>query len=310
MPVKRPKITVVGAGAVGATVAQYVAAKELGDVVLVDVIQGLPQGKALDLMELNPVEGINSKITGTNDYAPSAGSDVIVITAGSARKPGMSRDDLVNVNSGIVGAVTREAVKYSPDAVIIVVTNPLDVMCYVALKNSGFPKNRVMGLSGVLDSTRFRLFIAQALGISVEDTSAFVLGGHGDTMVPLVRYSYAGGIPIEKLLPKETIDQIVERTRKGGGEIVDLLGTSAWYAPGASIATMVKAVLHDEKRILPVAAYLEGEYGQSGIFMGVPAIIGANGVEKVIELDLTPEEKQAFDVSAEAVRVPTLKLGL
>ncbi len=310
MPVKRPKITVVGAGAVGATVAQYVAAKELGDVVLVDVIQGLPQGKALDLMELNPVEGINSKITGTNDYAPSAGSDVIVITAGSARKPGMSRDDLVNVNSGIVGAVTREAVKYSPDAVIIVVTNPLDVMCYVALKNSGFPKNRVMGLSGVLDSTRFRLFIAQALGISVEDTSAFVLGGHGDTMVPLVRYSYAGGIPIEKLLPKETIDQIVERTRKGGGEIVDLLGTSAWYAPGASIATMVKAVLHDEKRILPVAAYLEGEYGQSGIFMGVPAIIGANGVEKVIELDLTPEEKKAFDISAEAVRGPTLKLGL
>jgi len=310
MPVKRPKITVVGAGAVGATVAQYVAAKELGDVVLVDVIQGLPQGKALDLMELNPVEGINSKIVGTNEYAPTAGSDVVVITAGSARKPGMSRDDLVNINSGIVGAVTKEVVKYSPDAVIIVVTNPLDVMCYVALKNSGFPKNRVMGLSGVLDSTRFRLFIAEALGISVEDTSAFVLGGHGDTMVPLVRYSYAGGIPIEKLLPKETIDQIVDRTRKGGGEIVNLLGTSAWYAPGASITTMVKAVLHDEKRILPVAAYLEGEYGQSGIFMGVPAIIGANGVEKIIELDLTPEEKQAFDISAEAVRGPTLKLGL
>ncbi|MCL6448240.1 MAG: malate dehydrogenase [Armatimonadetes bacterium] len=300
---KRNKITIVGAGNVGATCAHWAAARELGDIVLIDVVEGIPQGKALDLMEAAPIEGFDAMITGTNDYADTAGSDVVVITAGIARKPGMSRDDLLVTNSKIVKAVTEQVVKNSPDAFIIVVTNPLDVMTYVAYKASGFSPNRVFGMSGVLDSARFRTFIALELGISFEDVTTFVLGGHGDDMVPLVRYTYAGGIPIEKLLPRERIDALVERTRKGGAEIVNYLKTgSAYYAPGASVVQMIEAVLKDKKRILPVAAYLQGEYGEKDIYLGVPAIIGGNGVEKIIEIDLTPEEKAALDKSVQSVR--------
>lgn len=300
---KRNKITIVGAGNVGATCAHWAAAKELGDIVLIDVVEGIPQGKALDLMEAAPIEGFDAIITGTNDYADTAGSDVVVITAGIARKPGMSRDDLLATNSKIVKAVTEQVVKNSPDAFIIVVTNPLDVMTYVAYKASGFSPNRVFGMSGVLDSARFRTFIALELGISFEDVTTFVLGGHGDDMVPLVRYTYAGGIPIEKLLPRERIDALVERTRKGGAEIVNYLKTgSAYYAPGASVVQMIEAILKDKKRILPVAAYLQGEYGEKDIYLGVPAIIGGNGVEKIIEIELTPEEKAALDKSVQSVR--------
>jgi len=301
--VKRNKITIVGAGNVGATCAHWAAVKELGDIVLIDIVEGIPQGKALDLMEAAPIEGFDCKITGTNDYADTAGSDVVVITAGVARKPGMSRDDLVSTNTKVVKSVTEEIVKYSPDAYLIVVTNPLDVMAYVAYKTSGFPANRVMGMSGVLDSARFRTFVALELGISFEDVTTFVLGGHGDDMVPLVRYTYAGGIPIEKLMSKETIDALVERTRKGGGEIVSYLKTgSAYYAPGASIVQMVEAILKDKKRILPAAAYMQGEYGEKGIFLGVPVIIGGGGIEKIIEVDLTDEERKALKKSADAVR--------
>ncbi len=300
---KRNKITIVGAGNVGATCAHWAAARELGDIVLIDVVEGIPQGKALDLMEAAPIEGFDAIITGTNDYADTAGSDVVVITAGIARKPGMSRDDLLVTNSRIVKAVTEQVVKNSPDAIIIVVTNPLDVMTYVAYKASGFSPNRVFGMSGVLDSARFRTFIALELGISFEDVTTFVLGGHGDEMVPLVRYTYAGGIPIEKLLPRERIDALVERTRKGGAEIVNYLKTgSAYYAPGASVVQMIEAILKDKKRILPVAAYLQGEYGEKDIYLGVPAIIGGNGVEKIIEIELTPEEKAALDKSVQSVR--------
>ncbi len=305
---KRNKITIVGAGNVGATAAHWAASKELGDIVLVDVVEGLPQGKALDLMEAAPVEGFDSIVIGTNDYCDTADSDVIVITAGLARKPGMTREDLVQLNSKIISQVTKEVVKYSPDAYIIVVTNPLDVMCKVVLDASGFPKHRVFGQSGVLDSARFRTFLAQELNVSFEDVSAFVLGGHGDEMVPLVRYSYAGGIPVETLISKERLDEIVDRTRKGGAEIVNLLKTgSAFFAPSSSTIQMVEAVLKDKKRILPVAAYLEGEYGQAGIYLGVPAVIGGNGVEKIIEIELTDEEKQAFQRSADVVR-ETMKL--
>lgn len=305
---KRNKITIVGAGNVGATAAHWAASKELGDIVLVDVVEGLPQGKALDLMEAAPVEGFDSIVIGTNDYRDTADSDVIVITAGLARKPGMTREDLVQLNSKIISQVTKEVVKYSPDAYIIVVTNPLDVMCKVVLDASGFPKHRVFGQSGVLDSARFRTFLAQELNVSFEDVSAFVLGGHGDEMVPLVRYSYAGGIPVETLISKERLDEIVDRTRKGGAEIVNLLKTgSAFFAPSSSTIQMVEAVLKDKKRILPVAAYLEGEYGQAGIYLGVPAVIGGNGVEKIIEIELTDEEKQAFQRSADVVR-ETMKL--
>ncbi|MBE3589005.1 MAG: malate dehydrogenase [Thermoanaerobacteraceae bacterium] len=300
---KRNKITIVGAGNVGATCAHWAAAKELGDIVLIDVVEGIPQGKALDLMEAAPVEGFDAIITGTNSYEDTRDSDVVVITAGIARKPGMSRDDLLATNSKIVKSVTEQVVKYSPNAFIIVVTNPLDVMAYVALKASGFPANRVFGMSGVLDSARFRTFVALELGISFEDVTTFVMGGHGDDMVPLVRYTYAGGIPIEKLIPAERIAAMVERTRKGGAEIVNYLKTgSAYYAPGASVVQMVEAILKDKKRILPVAAYLNGEYGYQGIYMGVPAIIGGNGVEKVLEIELTAEEKAALDKSASAVR--------
>ncbi len=300
---KRKKITIVGAGNVGATCAHWAAAKELGDIVLIDVVEGIPQGKALDLMEAAPVEGFDAIIIGTNDYRDTADSDVVVITAGVARKPGMSRDDLLATNSKIVKSVTEQIVKTSPNAFIIVVTNPLDVMTYVAYKASGFSPNRVFGMSGILDSARFRTFIALELGISFEDVTTFVLGGHGDDMVPLVRYTYAGGIPIEKLISRERIEALVERTRKGGAEIVNYLKTgSAFYAPGASVVQMVEAILKDKKRILPVAAYLQGEYGESDIYLGVPAIIGGNGVEKIIEIELTPEEKAALDKSIQSVR--------
>ncbi len=300
---KRKKITIVGAGNVGATCAHWAAAKELGDIVLIDVVEGIPQGKALDLMEAAPVEGFDSFIIGTNSYEDTKDSDVVVVTAGVARKPGMSRDDLLATNCKIVQSVTEQVVKYSPNAYIIVVTNPLDVMTYVALKTSGFPPNRVFGMSGVLDSARFRTFVALELGISFEDVTTFVMGGHGDDMVPLVRYTYAGGIPIEKLIPAERIAALVERTRKGGAEIINYLKTgSAFYAPGASVVQMVEAVLKDKKRILPVAAYLQGEYGYQDIYLGVPAIIGGGGVEKVLEIELTPEEKAALDKSANSVR--------
>lgn len=287
----------------GATCAHWAVSKELGDIVLVDVVDGIPQGKALDLMEAAPVEGFDAIITGTNSYADTAGSDVVVITAGIARKPGMSRDDLLATNCKIVKNVTEEVIKTSPDAFIIVVTNPLDIMAYVAYKASGLPPNKVFGMSGVLDSARFRTFVALELGISFEDVTTLVLGGHGDDMVPLVRYTYAGGIPIEKLLPREKINSLVERTRKGGAEIVNYLKTgSAFYAPGASVVQMIEAVLKDKKRILPVAAYLQGEYGEKDIYLGVPAVIGGNGVEKIIEIDLTAEEKSALEKSIQSVK--------
>jgi malate dehydrogenase len=300
---RRNKITIIGSGNVGATCAHWAATKELGDIVLMDVVEGVPQGKGLDMQETAPIEGYDVNIFGTNSYEDTAGSDIIVITAGIARKPGMSRDDLLNTNVKIVKTCAKQAAKFSPNAFIIVVTNPLDVMVYAAYKASGFPANRVFGMAGVLDSARFRTFIAQELGVSYKDVSAFVLGGHGDDMVPLVRYSYAGGIPIEKLMPKERIDVIVERTRKGGAEIVNYLKTgSAFHAPGASVIEMVEAVLKDQKRILPVAAYLNGEYGEKDIYLGVPAIIGGNGVEKILEVDLTKEERAALQKSIDSVR--------
>ena len=307
---KRNKITVVGAGNVGATAVHWAAAKELGDIVLVDVVEGKPQGKALDMVETAPVEGFDCKVTGTNSYEETADSDVIIITAGLARKPGMSRDDLLIKNFEIVKSCTEQAVKYSPDANIIVVSNPLDVMTYVARQVSGFPKNRVMGMAGVLDSARFRAFIAMELNISVEDTSAFVLGGHGDSMVPLVRYSYAGGIPIEKLIPPDRIEAIVDRTRKAGGEIVGLLKTgSAYYSPSASAVQMAEAILKDKKRILPCAACLEGEYDVfDGLYVGVPIIIGGGGVEKIIEIELTDAEKAELKNSVDDIRENVQKL--
>lgn len=303
MAFKRPKISIIGAGFTGQATAVFAASRGLGDIVLVDIPQkeGWARGQALDLYEATPILGKDLKIIGTADYADTAGSDLVIITAGVPRKPGMSREDLISVNAGIVKSVTEQVAKYSPDAYIIVLTNPVDSMTYTAYKVSGFPKNRVMGQSGVLDTARYRAFLAEAIGVSVEDITAFVLGGHGDDMVPLVRYTYAGGIPVEKLLPKETIDAIVERTRKGGGEIVNLMGTSAGWAPGASLVEMAEAILKDKKRILPAIAYLEGEYGYHDLYLGVPTILGGNGVEKVIEIDLTPEEKAALDKSAAGV---------
>lgn len=305
MAFKRHKITVVGAGNTGATTALMLAQKELGDVVLVDIpkLEDPTKGKALDMLEAGPIQRFDAQIVGTSDYEDTANSDLVIITAGIARKPGMSRDDLVNTNATIMKSVTRAIVKHSPDTYIIVLTNPVDAMTYTVFKESGFPKNRVFGQSGVLDTGRFRTFVAQALNISVEDVTGFVLGGHGDDMVPMLRYSYAGGIPLEKLLPKETLDQIVERTRKGGGEIVNLLGNgSAYYAPAASLVQMAEAVLKDKRRILPAIAYLEGEYGYRDMYLGVPTIIGGDGLEEVIELDLTEEEKALLDKSAESVR--------
>ena len=297
------KVTVVGAGNVGATAAQRLAEKELCDVVLVDIIEGLPQGKALDLAEASPIEKHDAHLTGSNDYAASSQSDIVIITAGIPRKPGMSRDDLLNINAGIMKSVTQEVAKLSPDAIIIVVSNPLDAMCHVAYETSGFPKNRVLGMAGVLDSARFRSFIAMELNVSVENTTAFVLGGHGDTMVPLPRYSTVAGIPITELMPKERIDALVKRTANGGAEIVGLLKTgSAFYAPASAAVEMAESILKDKKKILPCAAYLEGEYGFNELFMGVPVKLGANGVEEVIEITLTAEEKAALEKSAEAVR--------
>jgi malate dehydrogenase len=288
---------------VGGTTAQRLAERDYADVVLVDIVEGLPQGKALDIMEAGPIEGYDTVLTGTNGYTETRGSDLVVITSGIARKPGMSRDDLLKTNAAIVRQVTEEIKASSPDAILIVVSNPLDAMVTLAHNVAGFPKQRVIGMAGVLDSARYRTFIAQELGVSVEDVHAFVLGGHGDTMVPLPRYSTVAGIPLPALLVQDRIDAIVERTRNGGAEIVQLLKTgSAYYAPSAAIAEMVDAILLDKKRVLPCAAYLEGEYGISGIFLGVPCVLGAGGLEKVIEIELTAAEKAELERSAEAVR--------
>ena len=299
----RAKVTVVGAGMVGGTVAQMLALRDYADVVLVDVVEGLPQGKALDLMQAGPVFGYDTHLTGTNGYEETAGSDVVVITSGIARKPGMSRDDLLRTNMGIVRSVTEQVAPGSPDAVIVVVSNPLDAMCHAAFDAAGFPRERVIGQAGVLDSARFRTFIAQELNVSVEDVSAFVLGGHGDTMVPLSRFSTVAGIPIPELLPPERIEAIEERTANGGAEIVKLLTTgSAYYAPGASVAAMVDAILLDKKRVLPCSVLLQGEYGIEGLFVGVPVKLGAGGVEQIVELRLTEDEQAALRRSAGAVR--------
>lgn len=299
----RPRVTVVGAGNVGASVAQRVAEGRLADVVLIDIVEGLPQGKALDLAEAAPVVGHDMAISGTNDYADTAGSDIVVVTSGLARQPGMSRDDLLAKNAGIVRSVVENAVKHSPNAILIIVTNPLDAMCHVALEASGFPPERVIGMAGVLDSARFRTFIAQELGVSVSSTHAFVLGGHGDTMVPLPRYSTAGGVPITELMSAERIEALVDRTRTGGAEIVALLKTgSAYYAPAASVAQMVDSILNDRNEILPCAVLLNGKYGVDGLFVGVPVKLGRGGVSDVVEIELTADEKAAFDKSAGAVR--------
>ena len=307
----RPKITVVGAGNVGASVAQYAVEKELGDVVLVDVVEGIPQGKALDLAQAGPVHGYDSTLIGANGYDDTADSDVVVITAGLARKPGMTRDDLLFKNAEIVGSVVEQVAARSKNAILILVTNPLDAMVQLAWKKSGFPSKRVVGMAGVLDSARFRTFIARELDVSVENVTAFVLGGHGDTMVPLPRYSTVAGIPITDLLPKEKIDALVTRTANGGAEIVGLLKSgSAYYAPAASAVEMVEAILKDKKKILPCAAYLEGQYRTKGLYVGVPVKLGRGGVEQIIEITLTPDEQAAFDKSAAAVRELVEKLKL
>jgi malate dehydrogenase len=305
MGLNRKKVSVIGAGFTGATTAFLLAQKELSDVVLVDIpqMENPTKGKALDMLEASPVQGFDANILGTSSYEDTKDSDIVVITAGIARKPGMSRDDLVQTNQKIMRAVAKDVAKYSPNAIIVVLSNPVDAMTYTAFKESGFPKHRVIGQSGVLDTARFRTFIAQELNLSVKDITGFVLGGHGDDMVPLVRYSYAGGIPLETLIPKDRLDAIVARTRTGGGEIVNLLGNgSAYYAPAASLVEMCEAILKDQRRVLPTIAYLEGEYGYDGIYLGVPTIMGGNGIEKIIELELTAEEKAALDKSAEAVR--------
>src|SRR5881296_1821952 len=299
----RPKITVVGAGNVGATVAQYAVEKELGDVVLVDVIEGVPQGKSLDLAQAGPVHGFDASLIGTNGYEETADSDVVVITAGMARKPGMTRDDLLFKNAEIVGSVVEQIVARSTSAILVLVTNPLDAMVQLAWKKSGFPTQRVLGMAGVLDSARFRTFIAGELNVSVENVTAFVLGGHGDTMVPLPRYSTVAGIPITELMDAATVERLVQRTRDGGAEIVKYLKTgSAYYAPSAAVTEMVEAILKDKKKILPCAAYLDGEYGLKGLYVGVPVKLGAQGIEQIIEIKLTPEEKAALDKSAASVK--------
>jgi malate dehydrogenase len=300
---QRRKVTVIGAGNVGATTAQRIAEAGLADVVLVDIVEGLPQGKGLDLAEAAPVVGHDARLIGTNDYAETAGSDVVIVTSGLARQPGMSRDDLLAKNAGIVRSVVLAAVQHSPDAILIVVTNPLDAMCHVAFEASGFPRERVLGMAGVLDSARFRTFIAQELGVSVEDTHAFVLGGHGDTMVPLPRYSTVAGVPITELLPADRIRALVERTANGGAEIVALLKSgSAFYAPAASTFEMVESILLDRKRVLPCAVRLEGEFGIDGLFVGVPVVLGRGGMERVFEIELSGDERAAFDKSAAAVQ--------
>ena len=300
---KRPKITIVGSGNVGATAAHWAVAKALGDVVLVDIVEGVPQGKGLDLLQAGPVEGFDCRVVGSNSYAETKGSDVVVITAGVPRKPGMSREDLLDTNAKIMKSVTQEVVKASPNTILLVVSNPLDVMAYVAKQVSGFPRERVVGMAGILDTARFRTFIAEAAGVSVEDIMALVLGGHGDSMVPLVRCTSIGGIPVTEFLPKEKIDEIVERTRNGGAEIVSYLKMgSAFYAPGAAIVQMLEAILQDKKRILPCSAYLEGEYGVEDVFLGVPVKLGARGMEGVIEVPLADEEREALMKSAKAVQ--------
>ncbi|HWL25308.1 MAG TPA: malate dehydrogenase [Ureibacillus sp.] len=305
MSMKRKKISVIGAGFTGATTAFLLAQKELGDVVLVDIpeAENPTKGKALDMWEAAPVQRFDSYVKGTSSYEDTSESDVVIITAGVARKPGMSRDDLIKINQNVMKSVASQIKQYSPNAIIIVLTNPVDAMTYTVFKETGFPKNRVIGQSGVLDTARFCAFVAEELNISVKDVKGFVLGGHGDTMVPLVRYSYAGGIPLEKLIPAQRLEEIVQRTRVGGGEIVNLLGNgSAYYAPAAALVEMAEAIIKDQKRILPSIAYLEGEYGYEGIYLGVPTLLGADGIEKIFELDLTTEEKSALDVSAQAVK--------
>jgi malate dehydrogenase len=298
----RAKVTVVGAGNVGATCAQELARRDYADVVLVDIKEGVPQGKALDINQSAAVLGYEANVTGSNGYQETAGSAVVVITAGLPRQPGMSRDDLVTTNEKIVGSVTGEVVSASPDAIVIVVSNPLDAMCHVAKSASGWAKERVFGMAGILDTARFSAFIAWETGMSIKDVTAMVLGGHGDQMVPVVSATTVGGVPLRKLVAEDRIQAMVERTAKGGGELVNLLGTSAWYAPGAAAAQMVDAVVLDEKRVLPCTAYLEGEYGIDGLYMGVPAKLGAQGIEAIIELDLTDDERTALEASASAVR--------
>jgi malate dehydrogenase len=307
----RKKVSIVGAGNVGATAAHWIAAKELADVVLIDIMEGVPQGKALDLLQAMPVEKRDSMIVGTNDYADTANSDIVVITAGIPRKPGMSRDDLLNTNYKIMQDVVGKVVKYSPNCIIIVVSNPLDAMAQAAFKLSGFSRNRVLGMAGVLDSARFRTFIAQELDVSVENVTAFVLGGHGDTMVPLARYSTVAGIPITELIEPAKLAAIIERTSNGGAEIVKYLKTgSAYYAPSASAVEMVEAILKDKKKILPCAVYLEGEYGIKGLFVGVPVKLGANGLEQIIEIKLTASEQAALNKSADSVKELITVIGL
>lgn len=306
----RKKISIIGAGFVGSTTAHWLAAKELGDIVLLDIVEGVPQGKALDLYEASPIEGFDVRVTGTNNYADTANSDVIVVTSGAPRKPGMSREDLIKVNADITRACISQAAPLSPNAVIIMVNNPLDAMTYLAAEVSGFPKERVIGQAGVLDAARYRTFIAMEAGVSVEDVQAMLMGGHGDEMVPLPRFSTIGGIPVSEFIAPDRLAQIVERTRKGGGEIVNLLKTgSAYYAPAAATAQMVEAVLKDKKRVMPVAAYLTGQYGLNDIYFGVPVILGAGGVEKILELPLNEEEMALLNASAKAVRatLDTLK---
>ncbi|MCW2278957.1 malate dehydrogenase [Heliophilum fasciatum] len=299
----RKKITIIGSGNVGATCAHWAAASELADIVLLDVVEGVPQGKGLDLREASPVYGFDCNIIGTNDYADTANSDVVVITAGIARKPGMSRDDLVAINTKIMKECAEKAAAASPNCIMVIVANPLDAMCYVAQKASGFPTNRVFGMSGILDTARFKTFISMELGCSVKDITSFVLGGHGDDMVPLPSYTYVGGIPIRQLLPEDRIQALVDRARNGGAEIVGYLKTgSAYYAPAASVVQMVEAILKDQKRVLPVAAYLNGEYGYEGLYTSVPVMLGANGVEKIYEIELSQDEKALLAKSVDSVK--------
>ena len=311
----RKKVTIIGAGNVGATAAHWIVAKDLADVVLVDIVPGMPQGKALDLAEAAPVEGFDVRVVGTNDYAETANSDVVVITAGVPRKKDPvtgkypSRDELVKINQEIVAGVVRSAVQYSPNAVLIVVSNPLDAMCHVALHESGFPPHRVIGQAGALDTARYKTFIAMELGVSVQDVHGIVLGGHGDQMVPLPRHTSVAGIPVLELMSREKLDAIIERTRNGGGEIVSLLGYSGFYAPAAATVSMVEAIIKDQKRVIPCAAYLQGEYGYHNLFIGVPVVLGARGIERIIEMALNEEEKAMLDRSAEAVRSVVAVLG-
>ena len=299
----RKKVTVIGAGNVGATVAHRLVDKQLADVVMIDILQGIPQGKGLDLLEAGPVEGYDCKVSGTNDYADTRNSDLVVMTGGFPRKPGMSLDDLLKANYEVVKAAVEQAVKYSPDSILIIVTNPLDAMAQTAFKVSGFSKNRVIGMAGILDTARYRTFIAEALNVSVQNVQGFVLGGHGDTMVPVPRYTTVAGIPVGELMAKDQLDAIIKRTASGGAEIVNLLKAgSAFYAPSAAVVEMVDAIFNDRKKILPCAAYLEGEYGINGLFVGVPVKLGARGIEQILEINLTPEEQKALEKSAAAVK--------